>query len=93
MARAPKLIAGIAAPVKVGFKLETGLTPARAEELTRKYMPDYGLTLMVLNDLSDVGATKHRAYLCEAAGKLTVVDGKRPVAHAIARHVAARVPC
>ena len=91
--RAPKLIAGISPqkPVKVGFKLETGLTQVRAEELTRRYMPEYGLSLMVLNDLAEVSAETHVAFLCEAAGILRVVDGKRAVAHAVARHVAERL--
>ncbi len=94
LVRTPKIIDGITPqrPVKVGFKLETGLTEARARELTQKYMPPLGLSLMVLNDLSQVSDRRHTAYLCEAAGAaLRVVDGKRAVAHAIARHVAERL--
>lgn len=91
--RADKIIAGVSPqkPVKVGFKLETGLSEARAQDLTRQYMADYRLSLMVLNDLRDVSDQRHRAYLCEAAGILRTVDGKRAVAHAIAQHVVERL--
>lgn len=92
--RAAKIIAGIKPDggVKVGFKLETGLTDQRIGELTTKYMMEYGLSLMVLNDLADVSDKRHKAYLVERAGTSpAVVDGKREVAHAIARHVAERL--
>ena len=98
--RAPKIIASVAprAGVKVGFKLETGLDDARVSTLVDRYMGDYSLSLMVLNDLADVGPAKHRAYLVERTDQgraitptRTIVDGKRAVAHAIARHVAQRL--
>lgn len=94
-----KIIAGVQpkGPAKVGFKLETGLTEPRARELAADYAQRYGLTAVVLNDLADVDATRHRAFLFEvhggqlAAGGPAVIDGKRAIAAHIARHVRERL--
>lgn len=90
----PPLVGG--ARVKVGFKLETALTPERAEALAARHMPDYDLSLMVVNDLADVDANRHRALLFERRGGTIAtpglaVDGKEAVALLIAEHVAARL--
>jgi phosphopantothenoylcysteine decarboxylase/phosphopantothenate--cysteine ligase len=94
LARTEKIIAAVNPPsgVKVGFKLETGLTPARAAEIARDYLAKYGLSLIVLNDLADVDATRHRALLFgpgQTAPREIV--GKAAVARAIAEHVAGAV--
>jgi phosphopantothenoylcysteine synthetase/decarboxylase len=98
LVRTPKIIAGInpSSGIKVGFKLETALTSVRAEELAREYFAKYQLSLMVINDLSDVDALKHKAYIAsynkDCTGiELKILDGKSAVALAVAGHVASRL--
>ncbi|MBM4253631.1 MAG: bifunctional phosphopantothenoylcysteine decarboxylase/phosphopantothenate--cysteine ligase CoaBC [Deltaproteobacteria bacterium] len=101
LVRTPKIIAGInpRSGIKVGFKLETDLTATRAEALALDYFAKYQLSLMVINDLSQVDATRHQAYVASysdaRAGKgrleLQLLDGKNAVAEAVAGHVAARL--
>jgi phosphopantothenoylcysteine synthetase/decarboxylase len=97
MRRTPKLIAGInpASGVKVGFKLETKLTAGGAEGLAAKYMREYGLSLMVINDLADVDQARHQAWVFEAGrgvpGGPERIDGKSALALRIAAHVDARL--
>ena len=81
--------------VKVGFKLETGLTPEKTRALAERDVAAYGLSLMVLNDLADVDATRHVATLVEGeqgrAGPARRVEGKSAVAAAVAAHVDRRL--
>ena len=98
LVRTPKIIAGInpSSGIKVGFKLETALTSVRAEELAREYFAKYQLSLMVINDLSDVDALKHKAYIAsynkDCTGiELKILDGKSAVALAVAGHVASQL--
>lgn len=98
LVRTPKIIAGIhpSSGIKVGFKLETGLTDHRAKELASEYIAKYGLSLMVLNDLAHVDAERHTALLATLGSnkqeiRLVEVSGKREVAHAIAHHVASGI--
>jgi len=104
LARTRKLIAGVrpVTGVKVGFKLETGLTIAKARTLADSYMDTYGLSLMVVNDLADVDAQRHHATVFEtpAASRPSTtkyakneqqVDGKGALALLVAAHVHARL--
>lgn len=92
LTRAAKIIASVrpTGGVKVGFKLEPALDAARVAELSKRYVGDYGLSLMVLNVLADVGPSKHVAQLVEN-GAVRSVSGKAEVALAIAAHVADRL--
>ena len=98
LVRTSKIIAGIhpSSGIKVGFKLESGLTEQRAKELAHEYIAKYGLSLMVINDLALVDADRHTALLATPSGNkqeiaLIEVSGKREVAHAIAHHVASGI--
>jgi phosphopantothenoylcysteine decarboxylase/phosphopantothenate--cysteine ligase len=92
-----KIIAGLspAAGVKVGFKLETGLTEERARAIAADYMPRYGLSLFVANDLADVDTRRHRALVFAAGpsgqplpGAPALAESKAAVAGLVADHVA-----
>lgn len=92
LARTPKIIADInpASGVKVGFKLETGLTDKKAMDLAERYVKEFKLSLFVINDLKDVDQERHKALVFEA-GKAETVDGKHALALRIARHVHERL--
>ncbi len=92
MTRTPKIIADInpASGVKVGFKLETGLTEAKAKELAERYVKEFKLSLFVINDLADVDQDRHKALVFDGA-KTEVIDGKHALALRIARHVHERL--
>lgn len=100
MGKQPKIIAGItpATGLKVGFKLEAGLTMEHAHALACRYMAQYQLSLMVLNDLNQVTETRHQAWVFErekAQGlikPLGLIETKRGLAQCIARHIAAQLP-
>lgn len=94
LVRTKKLIAELnpTSGVKVGFKLETSLTPARAASLAQDYMNKYKLSLMVLNDLKDVDRTRHRAVVFQAgSASPRDIESKAEVARAIVRHVRERL--
>lgn len=83
-----KLIKDIKSKIKVGFKLESGLTPAGAEQFARDYISKYSLSLFVINDLADVSATKHQAKIFSSSGKeFRTVETKGGVARAICQHI------
>lgn len=92
-ARTEKIIAKVqtTSGVKVGFKLETGLTEQKAQDLARRYIGAYNLSLMVINDLADVDAKRHRATVFLASGDLSprVIHSKEALANLIAQHVQA----
>jgi phosphopantothenoylcysteine decarboxylase/phosphopantothenate--cysteine ligase len=74
--------------IKVGFKLETGLTDQRAKEIAESYIPKYGLSLFVLNDLADVSASDHKAIIYDRRmQEVKRVEGKSSLARTIADHV------
>ena len=81
----PKIISAIKLDgrPKIGFKLETDLTLARATEIARDYTAKYHLSALIANDLSSVSATTHRAWSIDPAGHATDLQSKRD----IARHV------
>lgn len=90
----PKIIDQVSATnmIKVGFKLEASLTADRARDLAQEYIHRYGLSLIVINDLADVNATRHRARLffrdsSNRASVEKVLNSKREIATSIADHV------
>jgi len=97
MIATPKIIAGInpRSGIKVGFKLESDLTTTSAQSWASKYIPGYGLSMMVLNALADVDETRHRAmiYSPDKPGQFApsmkpdAIEGKSKVARFIAAHV------
>lgn len=94
LTRTKKLIADLSPKtgVKVGFKLETGLTSERAAAIAKDYMAKYQLSLMVLNDLSDVDRVRHRATVFEAGNATPkIIESKGDLARAIVRHVRERL--
>jgi phosphopantothenoylcysteine decarboxylase/phosphopantothenate--cysteine ligase len=99
LGKQPKIIADInpSANVKVGFKLETNLTSVRAEQIAADYMQKYALSLMVINDLSDVDEKRHKAWLFEreptqgTQQPARALETKSDVARSIARHIASRL--
>ncbi len=93
LTRTKKIIADLnpKSGVKVGFKLETSLTDAKATELAARYMKDFGLSLFVVNDLADVDETRHKARLFEHSKESELVDGKHALALRIAAHVHQRL--
>lgn len=79
-------------PIKVGFKLESGLEPAAAARLAEDYGQRYGLSLIVINDLRHVDRERHQALVWERdrAGALrgpVAVHGKAEVAAFVAAHI------
>jgi phosphopantothenoylcysteine synthetase/decarboxylase len=96
MVRQPKIISDIhpSSGVKVGFKLETGLTEEAAVKLAQSHMIKYSLSLMVINDLRDVDQSRHKAWFFEQPRQergtvqlMGVAETKLDVAKHIARHI------
>ena len=95
----PKIIGTVTptGPVKVGFKLEAALNMIRACEIADEYIRKYGLSAIIINDLAEVDSQHHRAWMFEAQdvtrspGTPLRIDGKRPLAAQIARHVRERM--
>lgn len=94
-----KIIAQVSpqGPIKIGFKLEVGLTPERAENLAAQYAQRYALSAVIINDLADVDRQRHQAWVYTAhEGKLIPeatqrVEGKKQIAAVIAQHVIQRL--
>ncbi len=91
LAKQDKILAAVKLPGPVvGFKLEVDLDADHAASLAADYLSKYGLTMLVANDLNDVSAEKHRATIFQKVqGKLqsTNIEGKEPLAQAIALHI------
>ncbi len=83
-----KLIKDVKSKIKVGFKLESGLTAAGAEQFAKDYTSKYNLSLFVINDLAEVSATKHQAKIFNRDGnEFRTVETKGGVARAICQHI------
>ena len=78
---------------KVAFKLECGIDEASAVKIARDYITKHQLTMLVVNNLGDVSAERHRAWIFETKTAGHPVDRpyeantKEDVAKAVARHV------
>ena len=92
----PKLIRLVnpSSGIKVGFKLEVDLS-SNLSQLARKMSSDYGLSMLVYNQLSEVGPSKHRAQVVvqDQYGDFltTTVEGKAALAKSIVSHIAHRL--
>jgi phosphopantothenoylcysteine synthetase/decarboxylase len=82
---------------KVAFKLEISADQAAATKIARKYTVDHQLTMMVVNNLSDVGPDRHIAQVfeCPSPGQPVdrpfTCDSKEELARTVARHVMERL--
>lgn len=82
---------------KVAFKLESGATLDRASAIAQKYLKQHQLTMLVVNNLQNVDANRHSAWIFETgkSGKILdrpeQIEGKEEVARAVARHVSDRI--
>ena len=91
-----KILANLDSPIqiKVGFKLESQLTDASARSLAETYCRSYQLSYMVLNQLSDVSSSGHKAFLAEYDDNATLTlrkeEGKETIAANICRHIISR---
>ncbi len=80
-------------PAKVAFKLESGIDEHKAAVIAREYITKHGLTMLVVNNLSDVSADRHKAWIFETQTAGHPVErpyeaqSKEDVAKAVARHV------
>ena len=66
----PKIIEKISIPdgVKIGFKLEVGLSEHQAHKLAQDYMSKYALTSLIVNELRAVSSSeKHEAMAFQAS--------------------------
>jgi phosphopantothenoylcysteine decarboxylase/phosphopantothenate--cysteine ligase len=83
----------IKGPAKVAFKLEAGVDEHKAAVIARDYITRHGLTMLVVNNLSDVSAERHKAWIFETQKAGQPVErpyeasSKDEVAKAVARHV------
>lgn len=87
-----KIISKVNPPtgIKVGFKLESQLDSDSALAIARDYMPKYKLSLMVLNQLSEVSSTDHKAFLIrchEGDFSLEIVESKQAIAKHVVTHI------
>jgi phosphopantothenoylcysteine synthetase/decarboxylase len=59
----PKIIEDVAikAGAKIGFKLEVGLSDARAKTMANEYITKYKLTAIIANELTAVSDRDHKA--------------------------------
>ncbi len=79
--------------IKVGFKLEYALDEARISAIVERYLKPCRLSMLVINQLSEVSERKHRAIVIErdpssllGFGR-TVIESKEQLAIHIAGHV------
>ena len=91
----PKILSSLKTngPAKVAFKLEAGADEASAIKIAREYISKHQLTMLVVNNLTDVSAERHRAWIFETPTAGQPVDRpyeattKEDVAKAVAHHV------
>lgn len=74
--------------VLVGFKLEAGTSASRLLEKARARMDEYGLDIMVANDLKDVGTGHSKVTIITSRGNESVKGTKLEVANKILDEVA-----
>lgn len=88
-----KIIASISprGGIKVGFKLEAEITAERAQQIADDYGKKYSLSFMVINRLTDVSASDHKALVFERQQDSMIllheIQGKRALAQRIAAHI------
>tara|TARA_B100001094_G_scaffold289354_1_gene306223 strand:+ start:342 stop:1547 length:1206 start_codon:yes stop_codon:yes gene_type:complete len=80
------------AKIKVGFKLEVNSTEETAKKISTDYMEKYNLSLMIVNQKSEVSEVEHKAQLFTRGSDNTAVSighftGKQGVAKAIVDNI------
>lgn len=91
-----KLIAKIPPQrAKVGFKLEFEVQDAQAQALATDYAKRYGLSLVIVNALSDVGPDRHHGRVFHVHNHEVctgpTVSGKIQTAQLVANHILSRL--
>lgn len=79
---------------KVAFKLETGATIEAATDIAKRYIAKHQLSMLVVNNLENVGIDKHKAWIFEAGKSVDrpyEVNSKQDVALTVARHISDRI--
>lgn len=95
----PKILASFKGPclAKVAFKLETDAGLEQATAIAKKYVTAHQLTMMVVNNLTDVGPDRHKGLVfeCPAAGQPVArpfeCNSRDELAKTVARHVMERL--
>jgi len=92
----PKIIEkiNVSSGAKIGFKLEIGLSEAEGKKLAENYITKYGLSAIILNELSAVSATKHKAWAFtkdNISGPPVTLSSKSEIARFIASTVAGKI--
>lgn len=77
--------------VKIGFKLESSITQNEANAVAERYIKDNQLSLFVVNQLKDVSAQSHRAWVYDTNSNMVSIESKDALAKAIARHIQSRL--
>ncbi len=97
--RTEKIIAALnpSSGLKVGFKLEAAMDAEQALQIARDYFDKYQLSMMVLNQLKDVDADRHRAFIVSRdkdLDQLTIAtaDSKPAIAALIKQHLLDAIP-
>jgi phosphopantothenoylcysteine decarboxylase/phosphopantothenate--cysteine ligase len=65
------------ATVLVGFKAEVGMADAELVRRAKKRLEEYGLDIIVANDLNDVGPTNTAAIIIPSKGKPSKFSGSK----------------
>ena len=73
--------------IKIGFKLESEISESDLRPLYDEYTNRYGLSCFVVNKLSDVSATDHRAYIMEDSKSTQMIAGKQKLAQYLTQHI------
>ena len=94
--KAQKIIASLhpSSGLKIGFKLEADLDEKKAQIIAQDYFQRYQLSLMVLNQLSQVSDLKHQAFVISydkdtRQPVVKVAESKSEIAKLIKNHLLA----
>jgi phosphopantothenoylcysteine synthetase/decarboxylase len=74
--------------IKIGFKLEVGLSNQQAETIASDYIKKYNLDSLIVNELKSASSSKHEAlaFTKHAADQApTALSSKTEIANFIAR--------
>ena len=92
----PKIIEHIAPKpqIFVTFKLESEISEDACKSIASAYQHRVGSTMVVLNGVKEVSATKHLAYLvdCKNDHKVIKIEGKYEISKEIVRHLRTNLP-
>jgi phosphopantothenoylcysteine decarboxylase/phosphopantothenate--cysteine ligase len=72
---------------KIGFKLEIGLSSREIKSIAQDYMTRYNLSLVIVNELAAVSATKHHGFAVSKDGQMSQVNTKDQIAQTIVKAI------